>query len=179
DLVGCSAAQLDAGGEDLDDELASRMRGLADIYSRQGAAAVLEALTLAGLPARVLAQVGGERTLTDLQHVGELLHQRSQQTSGGRLGLAGLVEWLRAQMADDAPQVSGARSRRLDSDAAAVQLVTIHSSKGLQYPIVYCPALFDRWVSKAPQIPLFHEEPPGRRRCRDVGGDGPDNAGWS
>ncbi|WP_109471121.1 UvrD-helicase domain-containing protein [Ornithinimicrobium cavernae] len=179
-LVGRTATELDAGGDDLDDELAARMRRLADVYARQGAAAVLESLTMAGLPARVLTQVGGERQLTDLQHVGELLHETSQQPAGGgRLGLASLIEWLRSQMADDAPQVSGARSRRLDSDAAAVQLVTIHSSKGLQYPIVYCPALFDRWVSKAPDIPLFHGDEPERTRCRDVGGDGPANPGWT
>jgi len=177
-LVGLSAAELDAGGDDLDDELAARMRRLADVYAKQGAAAVLESLTIGGLPARVLRQVGGERQLTDLQHVGELLHETSQQASGGRLGLASLIEWLRAQMADDAPLVSGSRSRRLDSDAAAVQLVTIHASKGLQYPIVYCPALFDRWVSTTPTIPLFHEEGEERLRCRDVGGDHPANPGW-
>ncbi|USQ79831.1 UvrD-helicase domain-containing protein [Ornithinimicrobium faecis] len=178
-LVGRTAAELDAGGDDLDDELATTMRRLADIYAKQGAAAVLESLTIAGLPARVLAQVGGERQLTDLQHVGELLHEISQQPAGGgRLGLASLIEWLRSQMADDAPLVSGARSRRLDSDAAAVQLVTIHASKGLQYPIVYCPALFDRWVSKTPALPLFHEDGEERARCRDVGGDDPGNPGW-
>src|SRR5690606_8472757 len=61
----------------------------------------------------------------------------------------------------------------------AVQLVTIHSSKGLQYPVVYVPALYDRWVSKTPSIPLFHEAPPQRTRSRDVGGESADNPGWS
>ncbi|MBZ2198676.1 UvrD-helicase domain-containing protein [Occultella gossypii] len=178
DLGGMTAADLDAGGDDLDDDLSARHRRLADVYDRQGAAAVLEALNIEGNSARVLAQVGGERTLTDLQHVGELLHETSQQAGAGRLGLAGLIEWLRAQMADDAVQTSGARSRRLDSDAAAVQLVTIHSSKGLQYPIVYCPALFDRHVAKTPEIPQFHEADDARTRCRDVGGE-TDNPGWS
>lgn len=180
DLVGMTAAELDAGGDDLDDELSARMRRLAEVYDRQGAAATLESLMIAGLPARVLSRVGGERSLTDLQHVGELLHETSQHpTGGGRLGLATLIEWLRAQMAQDAPQTSGARSRRLDSDAAAVQLVTIHSSKGLQYPVVYCPALFDRWVSRTPAIPLFHGPAPGRVRCRDVGGEDADNPDWA
>ncbi|QDO90519.1 AAA family ATPase [Ornithinimicrobium ciconiae] len=179
DLVGRTAAELDAGGPDLDDELSAQMRQLAEVFVRQGAAAILETLMVEGLPARILCRVGGERQLTDLQHVGELLHTTSQQHPGGRLGLAALIDWLRAQMADDAPQSSGTRSRRLDSDAAAVQLVTIHSSKGLQYPVVYVPALYDRYVSKTPQIPLFHEDPPERTRCRDVGGDAPDNPDWS
>jgi exodeoxyribonuclease V beta subunit len=92
---------------------------------------VLEVLTTEGLPERVLRLVGGERTMTDLRHVAEVLHEAAQRDG---LGLNALLEWLRAAMAQDAPGTSGARTRRLDSDAAAVQLVTIHGSKGLQYP---------------------------------------------
>ncbi|HET8598799.1 MAG TPA: UvrD-helicase domain-containing protein [Segeticoccus sp.] len=177
DLIGLGPEDLDSardGRDALDDELAARMRRLADVYARQGIAAVLEDLTARGLPARVLGRLGGERDLTDLRHVGQLLHEASGHTAN-RVGLLTLLDWLTAQMADDAPQSSGARTRRLDSDAAAVQLVTIHGSKGLQYPVVYLPSLFDRWVAKTPDIPLYHELPE-RTRCLDLGGDrGP---GW-
>ncbi len=61
------------------------------------------------------------------------------------------------------------RTRRLDSDAAAVQLVTIHASKGLEYPVVYVPALADRFVPK-PTRPLFHDD--SGTRCLDLGGSG-------
>ncbi len=63
------------------------------------------------------------------------------------------------------------RTRRLDSDAAAVQLVTIHASKGLEYPVVYLPAIADRHVPK-PIRPLFHDDE--GRRCLNVGGGGAD-----
>lgn len=166
------AADPESSREDLDDVLAARMRRLARLYSRHGAAAVLEALTISGLPARLLSRIGGERDLTDVRHVGQLLHETSRE---GSLGLVGLLEWLRAQMAQDAPQSSGARTRRLDSDSAAVQLATIHGSKGLQYPIVYLPSLTERWVADRTEIPLFHDDPPHRTRCLDVGG--PDSPG--
>lgn len=166
---GAVARSSTVDGDDLDDALAAQLRRLARLYARHGAAAVLEALTMSGMPARLLARIGGERDLTDVRHVGQLLHATSRE---GNLGLAGLLEWLRAQMAEDAPQSSGARTRRLDSDSAAVQLATIHGSKGLQYPIVYLPSLTERWVVEHPEIPLYHDDPPERTRCLDVGGPG-------
>ncbi|MFN2320677.1 MAG: UvrD-helicase domain-containing protein [Dermatophilaceae bacterium] len=172
DLLGYNVAALDAVADDgsadaLDDELAGRCRDLAAVYARQGIAAVLELLTTAGLSARVLGQIGGERSLTDLRHVAQILHETARRDD---LGLVALLAWLQGAMAEDAPQSSGSRTRRLDSDAAAVQLVTIHGSKGLQYPVVYLPTLAARWVSDTPPIPRFHEPAPERTRCIDVGG---------
>ena len=167
DLLGYSVPELDAGGEALDDQLAQLARDLAATYGRQGIAAVLERLTVGGLTSRVLGQVGGERTLTDIKHVAEILHEagRSQQ-----LGLGALLEWWRTQLAEDTPASAGARTRRLDSDSAAVQLLTIHGSKGLQFPVVYLPSLTDRNVPDTPRIPLCHDDPPERTRYLDVGG---------
>ncbi|WP_440901945.1 UvrD-helicase domain-containing protein, partial [Actinosynnema sp.] len=176
DLIGLTVPDLDAGGEELDDRLAQVARDLAGVYARQGVAAVLERLVADGLPARVLGQVGGERTLTDVRHVAELLHDAGRE---GQLGLVALLEWLRAQMSEDGPASTGVRTRRLDSDAAAVQLLTIHGSKGLQFPVVYAPTLGDRHVPDVPRIPLCHDDPPERTRYLDVGGRGGANPGWA
>ena len=165
-LVGRSAEQLDAGGDALSDALATELRDLAEICERRGVAAVLEHATIHGLGERVLATVGGERHLTDLRHVGQLLHEAG---STGPLGLVALTEWLRAQMGESSGSGAHARTRRLDSDASAVQLVTIHGSKGLQYPVVYLPFVSDRYVSEA-GIPLYHSDPPEQTRRIDVGG---------
>jgi exodeoxyribonuclease V beta subunit len=176
DLLGYTVTDVAAGGADLDDRLAQLARDLAAVYARQGLAAVHERLVADGLPARVLSRVGGERTLTDIRHVAELLHEAGREQE---LGLVALLEWLRAQLAEDTPTSAGARTRRLDSDAAAVQLLTIHGSKGLQFPVVYLPTLTDRNVPDVPRVPLCHDDPPERTRYLDVGGKGSGNPTWA
>jgi exodeoxyribonuclease V beta subunit len=152
--------QLDAGGDELTDSLAERVRSWLDLFRSRGVAAVLGAAQAAGMAARVLSQPGGERLLTDLQHVGQLLHQAAQRE---RLGLTGLLAWLREAVEEG--NRNDSRRRRLDVDAEAVQFVTIHGSKGLEYPVVYLPQLFDRAVKDWPTIHAYHE---GDQRCLDV-----------
>ena len=74
-------------------------------------------------------------------------------------------------MRDELP-VEGAdeRSRRLESDAAAVQIMTVHVSKGLEFPVVYVPFAWDRWVPDTPAVLRLHDD--GGRRVLDVGGPG-------
>ncbi|UAL29586.1 UvrD-helicase domain-containing protein [Nocardioides rotundus] len=167
-FVGLDATELDSGGDELDDRLADRARAWQGVLANRGVAAVLECAVVDGMTARVLARVGGERMLTDLRHVGEALHRVAVEE---RLGVVGLLAWLREQVADEKVEVASERTRRLDSDAAAVQLVTIHGAKGLQYPIVYLPSLWDRFTGRDPEVPLFHDDL--GQRCRDVGGPGP------
>ncbi len=169
-FFGHTAARLDAEGERLTEEVADRLRAWAEVFATRGVAAVLEAATAEGLPVRVLGVVGGERHLTDLRHIGEALHEVGLTE---RLGVASMLTWLRRQVAEGRGGRGSERTRRLDSDAAAVQLVTIHASKGLQYPVVYLPALADRNVPK-PSMPLFHDD--DGRRCVDVGGGA--GGGW-
>lgn len=169
-FLGHSSAELDARGDDLTDEVADTLRGWVELFTNRGIAAVLEAANVAGLPERVLAEVGGDRRLTDLRHIGEALHEVMLTEHHG---LVSLLTWLRDQVAEGRAGRGVERTRRLDSDAAAVQLVTIHASKGLEYPVVYLPALSDRFVPK-PTRPLFHDD--AGERCLNVGAGGAD---WS
>ena len=82
---------------------------------------------------RLLAQ-GGERQLTDLLHLSELLQQASTRLEGEHA----LVRYLQEQR--DAPEGEReARRQRLESDDARVRVVTVHKSKGLEYPLVFLP----------------------------------------
>ncbi|MGY1839116.1 MULTISPECIES: UvrD-helicase domain-containing protein [unclassified Modestobacter] len=165
-FLGYDEQSLDAGGDELADQLGPQLRRWADVLADRGVAAFLEVLTAErGLPARVLARPDGERLLTDLRHIGQVLHAAAQRES---LGLTALVEWLRRRIARSSVEGTDERSRRLESDAAAVQIMTVHVSKGLEFPIVYVPFGWDRWTPDKPQVLRLHDDQ--GRRVLDVGG---------
>lgn len=103
---------------------------------------------------RVLASPEGERVLTDLRHLGELLELASAEHQGPHA----LLAWLKRQR-----QVTGgseadvdARRMRLESDARRVQVMTVHAAKGLEFGVVFLPLAFrhglnDEW-RKAPLV---------------------------
>jgi len=162
DFIGLTAADLDSGGDQLVEEIARTLRTWSELLGRRGVAAILNAAMSAGLDARVLGLVGGERRLTDLRHVAEVLHQRVVVEGDG---LASLTTWLRERMRAARQEE---RTRRLDSDADAVHLATIHASKGLQYPVVLLPFVADRWQPDLHGRPLHFHRDDGRR-CLDIG----------
>lgn len=165
-FFGHRADALDgAHGENLTDAVSSRLRDLADLHGARGTAGLVEAVVAdADVVARVLGQEGGRRLLTDLEHVGHVLQQVARQE---RLGGAGLLRWLVDRRADGARAAE--RARRLDTDAEAVQVVTTYVSKGLQYPVVYAPFLFNRYDAERDVLRLHT----AGRRSLDVGRGGP------
>ncbi len=159
-----TADDLAAGGDALTDQVTATIREWAGQARERGIAAVFEAAQLAGMDERVLGRHGGERDMTDLAHVSQLLHEVAHRE---RYNLPALRDWLRRQREErDGPDE---RNRRLDSDAAAVQIMTVWGSKGLQFPIVYLPFAFNRYVW-IDDVPLFHDE--NGTRCLHIGGKG-------
>ena len=86
--------------------------------------------------ARLLARPDGERRLTNLLHLVECLHEAAQAQPAPDT----LLRWFQSQRRE--PEVDDATQLRLESDRNLVQIVTIHKSKGLEYPIVFCPFLW-------------------------------------
>jgi len=158
------------GADDLLDRLGATVRSWARALHERGVAALLEAVTAdTALPSRLLARTDGERLLTDLRHIAQSLHAAAV---AGHLGPNALVDWLRHRLDEAAVDVGAERSRRLESDAAAVQIITIHRSKGLEFPVVHVPFGWDRFVPD-PAVPLLHH---GGTRVLDVGGE--TGEGW-
>ncbi len=89
---------------------------------------------------RLLAWPDGERRLTNLLHTAELVH--TAQTSQ-RLTPQATHAWLADQRSRVEQEEAGEAELRLERDDAAVQLLTMHKSKGLQFPVVFAPYLSD------------------------------------
>jgi exodeoxyribonuclease V beta subunit len=78
-----------------------------------------------------------ERQLTNINHLIELVHQAAMND---HLGINKTLDWL--QVAMHKASNAEAQQLRLESDDNAVQIVTMHRSKGLEYAIVFCPCLW-------------------------------------
>ena len=143
-FVGWNFSRLAESSDDQLTELAQRVRGWSRVLAGRGVAALLETMTReTQLPERLLGTVGGERQLTDLRHLAESLHAAMV---AGPLGVGALREWLRQRIEEAQARLVGDGTRRLETDARAVTVVTVHRSKGLEYPLVYLPDPWDRHV---------------------------------
>jgi exodeoxyribonuclease V beta subunit len=165
-FFGKTAEDLVEGGDKLTDHIAETLREWAGHARERGVSAIFEAAQLRGMSDRVLSWHGGERQMTDLAHMTQLLQETAHRE---HFSLPSLRDWLREQREER----SGAteRARRLDHDAAAVQIMTVWVAKGLQFPVVYLPFAFNRYAPR-PELVLFHD---GDQRCLHVGGiDSPD-----
>ena len=138
DAFGLDLAELAAL---VDDDAAwsawqQRARQWAGIWRQGGVAALLRHLLFAPPvfgAATLLRAATGVRQLTNHLHLAELLQQAE---SAEHLSPAAVVEWLAARREAPAEE---ATQLRLESDEDLVRIVTVHRSKGLEFPVVFCP----------------------------------------
>lgn len=120
-------------------------------------------LELVDLGRALARQTDAERRLTNLSHLAELMQQQSRTSPG----VDALLNWLQRQMTGDAGEEA---ELRLESDAELVKIITVHKSKGLEYPVVFLPFLWRcRLATKSASLLRFHD---GDNRARiDLGSD--------
>ena len=143
DLFALDTADLLAMDED--DEVWSAWRERLHAWRRcwetEGIGALLlRLLELEGGAERLLRHRDGARRLTNYRHLAELL---LEVEAGSRLTPAALSGWLGRRRQAETRGREESVLLRLDSDEQLVRILTVHGSKGLEFPIVFCPYAWD------------------------------------
>jgi len=149
--LGLSWGALDQLNEDEAawEQRVMQFRAYRQCWQRQGVLPMLRRLLHDfSVPARLLG-AAQDRELTDLLHLAELLQQASVVLDGEHA----LIRYL-AEQCENANDESDARKLRLESDADLVKVVTVHKSKGLEYPLVFLPFACGFRTVKAEDLPL-------------------------
>jgi exodeoxyribonuclease V beta subunit len=131
------------------DTLIGELTRLRQHWVRYGVATLWEAWSeYTGLAVRLLRYPDGERRLTNLRHAIDLLHEAASEH---RLNPDGLLQWLAGERHQATAETVSTETAelRLETDADAVQIVTVHKSKGLEYDVVFLPTL---WKARRPKV---------------------------
>jgi len=152
-LLGYQAADLAALDHDRQQqhELHQRLLQWRTRWQRSGIFALLADICAQQAP-RLLSLIDGERRLSNTLQLAQVLQQASHHS----LGLNSLLDWLHqrifhANNRDDEQQL------HLESDARCVQVVTLHKSKGLEYPLVYLPFVGIDTTGKEGDFVIAHD----------------------
>ena len=108
---------------------------------------------------RLLRYRDGARRLTNLKHLAELLQEAETRE---RYSPTGLAAWFTRQRANAGDRDEMALLR-LDSDEQLVKIVTMHAAKGLEFPIVFCPFLWDANARRDADWANYHSSEAGHR----------------
>jgi len=169
-LLGCGAEELDrlATDEIAWEALLARFQDYRERWRQHGVMVALqELLTAEQIPKRLLCRPDGERRLTNLLQLLELLQVASDEYPG----IDALLRWLADQRTGGARDE--ARQLRLESDEGLVKVVTMHKCKGLEYPLVFIPFPWSYFkpLKRGRQWPAFFHAPGDKTACLDLGSD--------
>lgn len=174
DAMGMSAGDIAALREDETrmSAVIERFAGYNQLWRRAGFAAMIRRLAAdSSIMLNLLRFDDGERRLTDFNHLCELLQAHA---SASGMGMQELLGWLVRRRADNTTR-DEEHELRLDSDENAVTIVTIHRSKGLQYPVVFCPFVTGGSYHAGGDA-LYHDGSEGERLTYDFGSEHIDRA---
>lgn len=136
-----SIAELDAAADATLDSLTTRLAEWVHVLRTHGTADfVRRVFDDSHVLARVLGTVDGDRAATDLQHLGELFQTEIDTPRPGPAALLELLNRTDLNTAD--VDDAGVASRRVETEKPSVQIMTMWVSKGLEFPVVFAPAMW-------------------------------------
>ncbi len=110
----------------------------------------------------LLSLADGERKLTNLNHIAELIQAEFRHQNDS---VEAILYWLKTQI-QSAESNDEMAQLRLESDEQLVKIITIHKSKGLEYPIVFCPFMWDANLRSADDAVIsFHKDNQSKQAC--------------
>jgi len=166
-ILGVSSQELDSA-DNTDKGLETWMAGFREyfkLWNRYGFIRMFRLfMTQQEVKKRLLSLDDGERRLTNILHISEILHKISEDKNAG---MAGLIKWLSEQRDPSTPRLEK-HQLRLESDELAVKIITIHKSKGLEFPVVFCPFCWESSEIKDKEV-VFHDINRNRSLTFDIG----------
>lgn len=150
------------------EDMLARFAGYKEQWREQGVLPMLRRFMHEfGVPARLFAEqqtsaAEGERQLTDLLHLAELLQAAASSLDGEHA----LIRYLEQRISSggEADADGDVARLRLESDAGLVQIVTVHKAKGLEYPLVFFPYAYEAWAVKHLRLPAAYHDGAGNLR---------------
>ncbi|MGD9232996.1 MAG: exodeoxyribonuclease V subunit beta [Desulfobacterales bacterium] len=167
DALGVFGEGLDSASDELFglEAKSNRFREYFRLWTRHGFIRMFRLLMAEEkIRERLLSFPDGERRLTNHLHLAEILHQESSEK---KLGITSLLKWLSEQRNAEMPE-SEMHQLRLESDDQAVKIITIHKSKGLEFPVVFCPFAWEGSLINDQEI-LFHNSDNNETLTLDLG----------
>jgi exodeoxyribonuclease V beta subunit len=142
-ILGYSAEQIinemkDETGHGRLSEKFKRWKG---IWETSGFISMIKKLLLEEkIKSSIIKFPGGERTITNIGHLAELIHEAEENSNKN---IDGSIKWLHEKILNNNSYDLNENQLRLETDENAVTIISIHKSKGLEYGFVFCPDLWD------------------------------------
>ncbi|MGC9323452.1 MAG: exodeoxyribonuclease V subunit beta [Desulfomonilia bacterium] len=155
-ILGFTAHDIDAlmENEHIWEQWIIRFRTCHEVWRSRGFISMFRRfISEVGLRERILSQHRGERILTNILHLSEVLNQAERDR---KLGMHQLLKWL-SQQRDPSMLRQDEHQLRLETDEDAVKVLTVHKSKGLEFPVVFCPFSWAGTTLRDGEHMLFHD----------------------